>query len=35
MITSAGALQYHCSIHPSMVGSLNGTASGGGGGGGY
>ena len=33
MISSAGALQYHCSIHPSMVGALNGTASGGGGGG--
>ena len=35
MISSAGALQYHCSVHPSMIASLNGTASGGGGGGGY
>ena len=35
MISSSGALTYHCSIHPTMVGALNGTASGGGSGPGY
>jgi plastocyanin len=32
-INTAAAMPYHCSIHPSMVGSINGTGSTGGGGG--
>jgi plastocyanin len=35
MIDTAGALPYHCVIHPSMVGSINGSASGPTGGPGY
>lgn len=35
-INSTASMPYHCSIHPSMVGTINGAAgSGGGGGGGY
>ncbi len=32
-INTASALPYHCSIHPSMVGAINGSSSPGGGGG--
>jgi plastocyanin len=32
-ITTANAMPYHCSIHPTMVGGINTSSSGGGGGG--
>ncbi|MGE5358843.1 MAG: hypothetical protein ACM3NQ_07465 [Bacteroidales bacterium] len=35
MISSASAMPYHCSIHPSMVGVINGTSAGSPGGPGY
>ena len=34
-ISSASAMPYHCSIHPSMVGVINGTSAGSPGGPGY
>lgn len=34
-LSSGTAVSYHCTIHPSMVGTINGSPSGGGGGGGY
>jgi plastocyanin len=34
-IGTAGALSYHCTIHPTMVGVINGASAGGSGGSGY
>ena len=35
VLSSTAAMPYHCSIHPSMVGTINGAAAAGGGGSGY